>query len=74
MRYDFKVICGLGELTLWKALKSCQGLASVPLLNTDVNVVRLGSDVLSGCKRVTLVREGVCKRGIGVSTKRCGDR
>ena len=60
MRYDSKVICGLGELTLWKALESCQGLASVPLLDTDMDVVGLRTDVLvSSGKRVTLVCEGI---------------
>ena len=48
------------QLTLWEALKSRQGLTSVPLLDTDVNVVRLGSNVVIGCKRVALGREGVC--------------
>lgn len=51
---------GLGLLTFGEALESGQGLTSVPLLDTNVDVVGLGTDVLvcsSEC--LTLVSEGV---------------
>ena len=49
-----------GARTFGKALERGQGLATVALLNTNVDIVGLGSDVLVGGKRVTLVCEGIC--------------
>ena len=46
--------------TFGEALKRRQGLAAVPLLDTDMNVVRLRPDVLGAAKRVSLVCEGIC--------------
>ncbi len=56
----FDVRYGLGVLTFREALQSGQGLTSVPLLDANVDVVGLGTDVLvcsSEC--LTLVSEGV---------------
>ena len=50
---------GNGGLTFGKALKRCEGLASVTLLDTDVDVVGLRADVLVVSKRVALVGEGI---------------
>lgn len=52
----------LWRRTFGKALERSQGLATVPLLNTNMDVVRLGPDVLGGSKRVSLVCEGICGR------------
>ena len=49
-------------LTLGKTLQSSQRLTSVPLLDTDMNVVRLRPDVLGAAKRVSLVCEGIYMR------------
>ena len=51
--------CTAGR-TFGKALKCRQGLATVPLLNADMDVVRLRSNVLGAAKRVSLVCEGIC--------------
>lgn len=56
----------IARLTVWwwrtfrEALQCGQGLAAVPLLDTDVDVVLLGSNVLGVVKRVSLVCEGIC--------------
>ena len=50
----------LWQRTFGEALECGQGLATVALLNTNVDIVGLGSDVLVGGKRVTLVCEGIC--------------
>jgi hypothetical protein len=49
----------LGSLTLGEPLQCGQGLSSVPLLNTDMDVIRLRADVLVSSK-VTLVCKGIC--------------
>ena len=51
--------------TFGEALKRRQGLAAVPLLDTDMNVVRLRPDVLGAAKRVSLVCEGIYMRERG---------
>ena len=51
--------CQPQQLTLGQALQSRQGLATVPLLHTDVDVVLLGPNFLCLGKRVTLVCEGI---------------
>ena len=52
-----------GARTFGKALERGQGLATVALLDTDVDIVRLRPDVLGGSKRVSLVCEGICPDG-----------
>jgi len=49
----------LGIILLGQALQSRESLPSVSLLNTDVDVVLLGPNVLCGADRVSLVCEGV---------------
>ena len=61
-----------GARTFGKALERGQGLATVALLDTDVDIVRLRPDVLGGSKRVSLVCEGICtcaRRGNKVRTR-----
>ena len=50
----------IGELTLGQALQSRQSLTTVPLLDTDVDVILLGPNFLCLGERVTLVCEGIC--------------
>ncbi len=47
-------------LTFGQALQSRQSLASVPLLDTDVDIILLGPNLVISVERVTLVCEGVC--------------
>ena len=49
------------NLTLGQALQSSQSLPTVPLLDTDVDVVLLGPNLFSVFERVSLVCEGVCR-------------
>ena len=49
------------NLTLGQALQSSQSLPTVPLLDTDVDVVLLGPNLFSVFERVSLVCEGVYK-------------
>ena len=52
-----------GELTLGQALQGSQSLATVSLLDTDVDVVLLGPNLRCVIERVSLVGEGVYKGG-----------
>jgi len=49
----------LGIIFFGQALEGCESLASVPLLDTDVDIVLLRSDVGTAAERVSLVCEGV---------------
>lgn len=49
----------LSIVLLGQALQRREGLASVPLLNADVDVVLLRANVCARAKRVSLVCEGV---------------
>ncbi len=57
------------QLTLGQSLQGCQGLTTVPLLNTDVDVIGLRPNVVAaGVERISLVCEGVCgERGKSAS-------
>jgi hypothetical protein len=67
-------------LTFGQALQGGQGLSPIPLLNTNVDVVRLRSDVLVVSERISLVCKGIYrgrqirhsadKRGAGVFAHR----
>lgn len=45
--------------TFWQALQSGQGLASIALLDTDVDVVSGGSNVGTIAERVPFVSKGI---------------
>ena len=47
-------------LTLGQTLQSGQSLPSISLLDTDVDVILLRTDVFTASKRVSLVCKGVC--------------
>ena len=53
----------IGELTLGQALQSRQSLTTVPLLDTDMDVILLRPNVVLSVERVSLVGEGVYKGG-----------
>ena len=50
----------LWQRTFGEALECGQGLATVALLNTNMDIILLRSNVLGG-PEVTLVCEGVCR-------------
>lgn len=56
-------------LTLGQSLQGCQGLTTVPLLNTDMDVIGLRPNVVAtGVERISFVCEGVCgERGKSAS-------
>ena len=56
--------------TLGQALQSRESLSSVSLLDTDVNIVLLGPNLLCGVERISLVSEGVYQGGT-CSVSRC---
>jgi len=51
----------LGVVFFRESLQRCQGLATISLLNTDMYVVLLGSNVFVVSKRITLVREWIVR-------------
>jgi hypothetical protein len=54
---------GMGEHaihTLWQALQSSQSLPSIPLLDTDMEVIGLRPNVLSISERIAFVCKGIC--------------
>lgn len=53
---------GMNVLTLGKTLESSQRLTSVPLLDTDVDVILLRPYVFGGAKGVSFVCEGIYMR------------
>lgn len=46
-------------LTLRQTLQSCQSLPSIPLLDTDMDVIGLRSYVLGTSKRIAFICKGI---------------
>jgi len=49
----------LGIILLRQALERGQGLAAIPLLNTNMDVIRLRSDVLAVSERISFLCKGI---------------
>ena len=47
-------------ITFGETLKSCQGLSTISLLDTDVYIVLAGTDVFAVTKWVAFVCEWIC--------------
>jgi len=45
--------------TLWQALQRRQSLSTVPLLDTDVEVICLGANVSSPCEGIAFISKRV---------------
>jgi hypothetical protein len=50
-------------LTFGQALQGGQGLSPIPLLDTNVDIVRLRSNVLAVSERISLVCKGIYSEG-----------
>jgi hypothetical protein len=66
---EWRPVSGVGwerkrekTLTLGQTLQSGQSLPSISLLNTDVDVILLRTNVFAASKRVSLICKGVCRR------------